>query len=232
MLETYGLVLLQLFLIFLLSQAFTKNLFLFWFLLTTSKPWALRLSAVVLLPGTIIHELSHWFVAELLGVKTGAIDYMPRFESEGMRMGSIQIAKTDPFRFTLIGLAPLVVGISFMVIAVHFLPAPVWNHFSWWPTIPLISFTVLVSNTMFSSKADLGTAFVPAALLVFLSIGLYFWGVSFPVNLVDAVNQLVIKLNPVFSVVIGINLLFLLCVKALAFICGKLLHRRVITHVN
>jgi hypothetical protein len=53
---------------------------------------------VVFLPGIVIHELSHWLTALLLGVRGG------------MRLGSVTIKSVDPLRNSLIGLAPLLGG--------------------------------------------------------------------------------------------------------------------------
>jgi hypothetical protein len=66
---------------------------------------------VLLLPGILIHELSHWLVANLLGVRTGEISLWPsRRPGNQTRMGSVRVARTDPFRASLIGVAPLISG--------------------------------------------------------------------------------------------------------------------------
>jgi hypothetical protein len=72
---------------------------------------AMLLYFVLLLPGILIHELSHWLSAKLLGVRTGKISLWPsRRRGKQMRMGSVRIARTDPFRASLIGVAPLISG--------------------------------------------------------------------------------------------------------------------------
>ena len=80
-------------------------------LLVGDNEAAMFLYFVLLLPGILIHELSHWLAARLLGVRTGKITLWPsKRRGKQMRMGSVRIARTDPFRSSLIGVAPLISG--------------------------------------------------------------------------------------------------------------------------
>ena len=80
-------------------------------LLVGNNEAAMYLYFVLLLPGILIHELSHWLAAKLLGVRTGKISLWPsKRRGNQMRMGSVQVARTDPFRSSLIGVAPLISG--------------------------------------------------------------------------------------------------------------------------
>jgi len=82
------------------------------YLVTRREEWAFLLLYIVLLPGVLLHELSHWVSAKLLGVRVGAVSLGPKSTRDGKRieMGAVQIAKTDPFRESLVGVAPLVTG--------------------------------------------------------------------------------------------------------------------------
>lgn len=81
------------------------------YLITGDPTVALWIFFVVFLPGTLVHELSHWLAAKLLGVRTGRIVIWPQAKRDGsLWLGSIQIAHADPVRSSLIGLAPLVSG--------------------------------------------------------------------------------------------------------------------------
>lgn len=72
---------------------------------------------VLLFPGIALHELSHWVVARLLGVKTGDISLRPEPRGKhGIRLGSVKVSKTDPVRDSLIGLAPLLTGTTVILI--------------------------------------------------------------------------------------------------------------------
>jgi hypothetical protein len=66
---------------------------------------------LIFLPGTLVHELSHWLAATLLGVRTGRMVIWPQLKHDGsLWLGAIQVARADPLRSSLIGLAPLVSG--------------------------------------------------------------------------------------------------------------------------
>ena len=66
---------------------------------------------IVFLPGTLVHELSHWLLAKLLGVRTGRLEIWPQEKRDGaVWLGAIQVGRADPLRSSLIGLAPLLVG--------------------------------------------------------------------------------------------------------------------------
>jgi hypothetical protein len=81
------------------------------YLITGDATVALWVFFLVFLPGTLVHELSHWLVAKLLGVRTGRMVIWPQAKRDGtLWLGSVQIARADPVRSSLIGLAPLVSG--------------------------------------------------------------------------------------------------------------------------
>ncbi|MDP3941894.1 MAG: hypothetical protein Q8Q49_06325 [bacterium] len=125
-----------------------------------------KIFSFLLLPGTLIHELSHLLVSRLLGVKTHAFVLTPVLEENTVRLGSISIEKTDPFRKTLIGIAPLLVGLALVVLLLWWVanrvePA-VWQ-------ILLVGYGIFqVSNTMFPSKADMTGA--PQVVILLLGI--------------------------------------------------------------
>ena len=81
------------------------------YLITGHPTVALWVFFLIFLPGTLVHELSHWLVAKLLGVPTGRIVLWPQTKGDGsLWLGAIQVGRTDPLRSSLIGLAPLVSG--------------------------------------------------------------------------------------------------------------------------
>jgi len=70
----------------------------------------------LLLPGTILHELSHWLAAKLLGVRTGGLSIAPKAQRGGrVQFGAVKMQKTGPVRESLIGVAPLLVGSALVV---------------------------------------------------------------------------------------------------------------------
>jgi len=88
------------------------------FLLTGNAHLAVWLFWVLFLPGTVLHEVSHWLTATLLRVKTSRFSLWPKLKKKGeLQMGSLQVEVADPFRYSLIGLAPLIFG-SFAVLII------------------------------------------------------------------------------------------------------------------
>lgn len=79
------------------------------------------LAYLLFLPGIVLHELSHWVAARLLGVRTGKVGLWPSRVREGwVRLGYVEIEETDAVRESLIGLAPLVSGaLGVLLITAH-----------------------------------------------------------------------------------------------------------------
>ncbi len=81
------------------------------FLLTSNPRAAIWVYWVLFLPGTFLHEFSHWLTAKLLWVKTGSFSLWPRPKKGGeLQMGAVQVEVSDPFRHSIIGVAPLIFG--------------------------------------------------------------------------------------------------------------------------
>lgn len=90
------------------------------YLLTGNKRWAVLIYAIILFPGVLLHELSHWLTARLLGVRTGSISLIPRTLKDGsVQLGYVEYYKgrtLDPMRESLIGGAPLIVGTATLLL--------------------------------------------------------------------------------------------------------------------
>lgn len=89
-------------------------------LLTGDEEIALWLYAAILLPGVVLHELSHALVAKLVGVKIGRINILPKRHGKRIQLGFVPIQETDFIRASLIGGAPLIAG-SAAVVAIGYL---------------------------------------------------------------------------------------------------------------
>lgn len=84
---------------------------LFWHLVGDAR-LAFLLYALLILPGTAVHEISHWLAARLLGVRAALPVLLPQaIDPRGpVTLGHVMIARTDVVRRSLIGAAPFVVG--------------------------------------------------------------------------------------------------------------------------
>jgi len=225
-------------LIFFSSQSFTKNLFKNIYYLTKNKELSINIITWFLLPGTVVHELSHMLMAEVLGVRTGEFSFIPEpIENNKIKAGSVKINKTDPFRYTLIGLAPFLIGLIIIFSIFKFGLENIFNNPQIFLTIDLklklfyILFFYLVfiiSNTMFSSKKDLETALLPLITLVFIVTVLWLAKVSFslPQKLIVFIVNILTSLNLALGLSLLINLFVLVLVKLVNFVIIKIYGRK------
>ena len=79
-------------------------------LLTGDRELAVVLYALPLMPGILLHEVSHAVVAKLLGARVGRVSVRPTLAGERIRLGFVPVEETDAVRASLIGLAPLITG--------------------------------------------------------------------------------------------------------------------------
>jgi hypothetical protein len=158
---------------------------------------ALMAYALLLLPGVILHETSHWLAARLLGVRATSFSLLPKLTRNGnLRLGYVQTEAVDPLRASLIGAAPLVTGTAVLwLLGAHVFT---WDLFAqavvegrpealldglkavtqvpWWGV--WVYLAIVVSNTMVPSRADrAGWGWIGvAALLVGSGLLLFGWG--------------------------------------------------------
>ncbi|MCC7362465.1 MAG: hypothetical protein IT317_23495 [Anaerolineales bacterium] len=72
---------------------------------------ALMVYSILMLPGVLLHEASHWITATLLLVRTGRFSLAPAPMPDGsLRLGFVETEATDFIRESLIGAAPLIFG--------------------------------------------------------------------------------------------------------------------------
>lgn len=90
------------------------------------------LYALLVWPGTFLHELSHWLVALLLGGQPGALNVVPVRSERGWRLGSVAIGNLRAFNAIPIALAPLLLAPLAAWALVHAtrVPAPSWLHWA------------------------------------------------------------------------------------------------------
>ncbi len=90
----------------------TQLLIRFFYRLTHQPTVAMLLYALFVWPGTALHEVAHWMMARLLGVRAGRPHLLPSpLDSQGrMVLGRVSVERTDFVRGSLIGVAPFLFG--------------------------------------------------------------------------------------------------------------------------
>ena len=89
--------------------------------LTGSEGAAQMAYYLLLLPGIVLHELSHALMAKLVGLKVGALSLGPRRSGRNtIELGSVTVSRGGAIRESLVGLAPFLAG-SAALLAIGYL---------------------------------------------------------------------------------------------------------------
>lgn len=147
-----GLFTFQLIVLYFISRISIKELFQVLRIFFSSDRIVFILVSLIFLPGTIIHELSHFLAAIAMLLHVHEVHVFPQWEKNYIKLGRVIYEKKDVIRSILVGIAPVAVGLLFF----------------WWLSaldilsIDSIGFRILmvyvifvISTSMFSSKQDL-----------------------------------------------------------------------------
>ena len=138
--------------IFFLSRQNFKQLFYLLRKIFHHEKTVYRLISLIFFPGTIIHELSHFFAAMFLFLPVKEIRIFPQFENNQIKLGHVLYVKKDFLRGILVGIAPFFGALLFFFILAFFKLFPSNNSVL---NVGLIYLVFAVSSVMFSSKQDL-----------------------------------------------------------------------------
>lgn len=187
----------QLGVLYFTSRHLINVLFHVLYRVTKSRKASFYILSFLFLPGTFVHEFSHLLAAIITVVPVGKFSLWPEIDEEGgVKLGSVAIAHTDPFRRTFIGIAPIVFGTLILLGLVFFFDAIkaifVNQNLAY---LVIGYFVFVISNTMFSSKKDLEHSWI-LLLAIATAIGaLYYFGFGERI-LIEALSQ---NLNSIFS---------------------------------
>ncbi len=217
------------------------------FLLTGNRQVAVWLFWTLFLPGTLLHETSHWLTAKLLGVKTSRFSLWPKLKGRGeLQMGAVQVEVADPFRHSLIGLAPLIFGSLIVLLIGQWLQlervATAFNSGDVEriseaivqtlavPDIWLWLYLIFaISNAMLPSASDRESWW---SVVLYLSLGL-FLVVGLGLNptlspeLQDIALVILTSLLSAFVITLAVDLVFILIIGIIEVLFSWLLGRRV-----
>lgn len=193
--------------LYVISLLFVRDLARLFYRFSQNRQILVGIYTLLFLPGTIIHELSHFFMAVLLMVPVGHIHILPEVVEDKIHMGTVSTAETDIFRRTLVGLAPFIVGTAIIFYSLTL-------ERTW-----LIYYLIFeVSNTMFSSSEDLRESWGLFVAIIILgglaTYGLYYFKIN--VDLTD-LFQLSEKAIAILAIPLVINFLVFLIVRVLCY---------------
>ncbi|HEY2982483.1 MAG TPA: hypothetical protein VGJ22_14965 [Anaerolineales bacterium] len=161
------------------------------FLILTRNPaLTVGLFSILFFPGVLLHELSHYLMARVLGVQTGGFSIFPQATPEGrLQLGYVETVRTDLARDALIGAAPVVTGGLFVAYAAihHLQLMSLWEVLRsaqfdlFWQTLAALPqtqdfplwfyLTFAISSTMLPSDSD-RHAWLPLGLLAGVLVAL------------------------------------------------------------
>ena len=209
----------ELLVLYFLARALTMHLSQLFYRIGFGQTLVMNLLAFLFLPGTFIHETSHYLFSVILRARVMSMSLLPQQEGNHIKMGTLTHEKVDLFRNLLIGSAPFIIGnlILYFLISFSSTHNPSIQN---WITI-LTAFVVFqIGNSMFSSPADMEGS-VEFLLIIAAIFGIaYFlgWRISWeqldqsiPGSLIGIIKQAdLFLLVPLVLDVITICLIYLL----------------------
>jgi hypothetical protein len=215
-------------------------------LLLMGKPErAVILYAIILLPGVFLHELSHWFAATFLGVRTGGFSVIPKMQADGtIQLGYVEYFKgrtLGPIRESLIGGAPLIVGtavillIGFKVFSVTELAAAIQSGqiealstalaqlFQTPDFLLWLYLLFAIANGMMPSRSDRRAwpAFLLTMVVVGLILSLLGWTGVIINSLAEPAVTVFGYLGLALSMAIGVNIFFMALIAGFESLAGR-----------
>ena len=173
-----------------LQRALHREIQAIFLILTRRTNITMVLFSLLFFPGIFIHELSHFLMAKLLFVPTGSVSLIPKSMPDGrLRLGYVEVSKSDILRDSIIGMAPLIAGGLFISYAAIYRLnlLPLWDAFqqadfsAFWagllalpslPDFPLWFYlTFTISSTMLPSESD-RNAWLPLGGTIILLIAI------------------------------------------------------------
>ena len=225
----YGIgIIAELLLLSFVSKRYIQLVFLVLLRIVRSRTVAVTIMTIILFPGTVLHELSHLFTAEILGVHTGKLTLVPEsIEEDNIQSGSVAIAHSDPFRRTAIGIAPFTNGLIVLTALSWWFTKVIdgtWLILNIQLTLGIIFYLILtVTNTMFTSKEDMvGVVPVFLTLSILLATG-YIAGIRIvlPLSVTNTIQSVLLASVQNIGIVLGINILGLIIFSLLLFLFKK-----------
>lgn len=201
-------------------------------IITMKENVTVWLLSIVFLPGTLVHELAHFVVAEFLLVPARDLQLIPQIQLDRtVKLGGVQIAHTDRVRRFIIGVAPILIGLLLLWVGQYL----VLGTMKYTVVAYFLYYFLLfqVSHTMFSSRKDL-----EGAVWGILGIGIVFFLIRIlsEVISISYVNVIVYTINTYILSHIGIlvqalwdalwlGVLLFVVLRVLVWSFSRVLHR-------
>ncbi len=184
--------------------------------------------SLIFLPGTIVHEISHFLVAALTGARTGRIEIFPEYLEEeenngkkGVALGYVQTQTLNPIQGFLVGIAPFASGIALLVYLTSLIQNSYLNHY--YQQLAFQGyFFFTIANSFFPSWSDIKQT-LPLVAITGI-IGIIFWLLGFQIfyTPTSGILSLIESLTIAIMISVGINLFIILVL----FLINQVFSRR------
>jgi hypothetical protein len=203
---------------------------------------------VILFPGILVHELSHWLVAKMLGLKVKLPNLYPKRHGKHIRLGSVTVASGGHLLDSFVGMAPFLLGsLSVLVLGASVFDVTglvrgvtqaglagalqgllgvlkVSDAWLW------LYLTFAISNAMFPSPSDtepVRPVLMFSGLLICLAL-IVGWTPQLGPDLVAAINRILLVLAEAFTFVLVVDVGCGALIILLEFVLGALRGQRVV----
>lgn len=184
--------------------------------------------SIIFLPGTLIHEISHFLVAALTGARTGKVEIFPEYlenesNNEGsarVALGSVQTQKLNPIQGFLVGIAPFLTGIALLIWLASLLQTS-YSAGNIWIFLLEGYFFFTIANSFFPSWQDIKQTIPLIIISVLISFLVWYFG--FQVSLSS--NSYVWTILDSLWKAVGISVLLNLAIIGVLFFLLRLTKR-------
>ena len=206
-----------------ISRQTINNLYFFLNLFTKKDKVIFTIISILYFPGTVIHEMAHFFMATILFLKVKDIKILPKIKEHEIKLGSVVFEKHDFLRGVVVGIAPFIFAfiIFYSISLLNLFPSN-----SILLNIIFLYLIYVISSTMFSSKQDLIDFIYLIPLFIVVFGAFYFF--NFNINLVidnksilESIFNIFYTLNFYLFYSVIINLIILLLAKAVIIAVKK-----------
>ena len=200
----FGLLILELGLIYLSRGHLTKQLFRLINSLGGGYRAFTAIWSIIFLPGTIIHEMSHFFAAAFTGTHIGKVEIFPTFNDEqSIRLGSVETQQLGLFRGFIVGSAPFLIGLGLLIwlsstLEISNFKFQISNFLQLY-----LFFTI--SNSLFLSWVDFKHALPLIVIAVILGAVFFAIGVQPMISTDPLIFEIISRLQTALAWSVGIN---------------------------
>ncbi|MDH7476703.1 MAG: hypothetical protein QHH09_04595 [Microgenomates group bacterium] len=209
--------------LYFFSRLTINEIFYFFRIFIKDEKTIAILVALLFFPGTIFHEMAHYFFALIMMLNVREIKLIPEFDNHQLKLGKVLYEKKDFVRGIIVGLAPIIFALVFFWWLAKFSLFPNKNLFL---NIFFIYIIFVVSSTMFSSRQDLIDLIYIIPLFIILIGLIYIFDIKIQLifqnqGLIEKIINSVSKINFFLLLALLINLFLIIFLRTFRKIIKK-----------